>query len=130
MLPQKLREQRDCHRAAVDLMETITNRLPLKDILPVNMQNAHVRSTLRSMLGVMEQALRFLLQYAHTPAYSEWEALLDTLYRLISNRSEDLLASQQRAIEGFKESMRDTLSEFHTSISAQSLRATMTMSEC
>ena len=71
MLGQKLREQRDCHEAAVGLMETLADNLPFKDIIPGNMQDAHVRLSLQSMLGVMEQVLRFLLKYANTPAYSE-----------------------------------------------------------
>ena len=80
---QKLQEQRDCHRAAVELMETITNRLPFKDIIPGNMQNTRVRDSLGSMLSVMEDALRFLLRYANTPARSEWACLIQSFFALI-----------------------------------------------
>lgn len=61
---QMLQQQRDCHIAAVDLVETLKSKLPFADMIPKNLQNEHIRNSLRSMLDVMKRAFSFLESYA------------------------------------------------------------------
>ena len=61
---QKLRQQRECHRAAVDLVETLHAKLPFADMIPANLQNEHVRNALQKMLDTMKDAFGFLDHYA------------------------------------------------------------------
>ena len=71
--PQKLQQQQECRRAAVDLMEALDARLPLAEIVPENMRNPQMRVSLQSMLDVIERSMRFLIEYANEPVRSKYE---------------------------------------------------------
>lgn len=74
------------------------------------------------MLGVIEQAMRFLVKYAQAPSHSKHEDVELGLvpYQMLS---EDLLSSRLGTIGDLKEKLKEVLEDFHVSLSVQQLVA-------
>lgn len=83
------------------------------------------------MLGTMERALRFLIDFAQVPVHSEQETVSFFTYpSLLFSFVEDLLSSRQNAIDDFGKKFDHALTTFHVSLSAQQLAAVNDISPC
>ena len=66
MCSWSLKEQRNCHKAAVNLAEALHVKLPIAEIIPERMQRGQVRAYLLTLLEVVKEAFEFLGRYAKT----------------------------------------------------------------
>lgn len=65
---QKCRLQRECHKQALELLDSVVSKLPFAGIIPENMQSEEVRAALDAMLDLIRKIFLFLDNYASAPA--------------------------------------------------------------
>lgn len=69
---QKCRQQQQCHKLALDLLDSVVAKLPFADIIPENMQSEEVSAALDTMLEHIRKIFIFLDNYASAPARGEY----------------------------------------------------------
>ena len=114
MCSQSLQEQRDCHKAAVDLAESLHAKLPTVDVIPERMQSGQVRSSVLALLEVIKEAFSFLHKYIRTAAL-RMSHMSNTLRQLISF-TEQLLSSQKGRITDLKSKLSEASQNLHQSV--------------
>lgn len=109
-----MKEQRDCHKAAVDLADSLHAKLPIIEIIPERMQSGHVRSSLLTLLEVIEESFRFLHGYIETTAL-RMSHMCSALRHLIFF-TEQLLSSQKGTIKDLKGKLLEASQNLHESV--------------
>lgn len=77
-LVQVLQEQQEFHHMATDLAESLNVKLDISDIIPERLRQGSVRESLKAMMEVIEEILRFIKDHIDSQSISELR-LLDVI---------------------------------------------------
>ena len=69
---QKLKEQRDCHKEALELVDRLQKRIPVTGVIHVQDQDEGTKEALKDLVDLIKKAFLALQEYVDAPFYSKF----------------------------------------------------------